>query len=159
MTNLKPWLVLALFVILSFGAAGLGGLFTASSVGSWYAALRKPVWTPPSGVFGPVWSVLYLLMGVSAWLVWYRHGLRDAALPLALFVVQLILNAAWSGLFFGLQRPDLAFAEIVLLWGAILATTIAFGRATPGAGWLMLPYLLWVTFAAGLNFAIWRLNA
>lgn len=148
-----------IWVALSFAAAAIGGMFTARSVGSWYVVLQKPAWTPPAGVFGPVWTVLYLLMGTAAWLVWRRQGWAGAALPLTLFLVQLLLNAAWSGLFFGLRNPGLALIEIVLLWGAILATTVAFARISPLAAGLMTPYLLWVTFAAVLNGAIWRLNA
>jgi tryptophan-rich sensory protein len=109
-------------------------------------------------VFGPVWSLLYLLMGISAWQVWRKTGFRAAAVPLGWFGVQLVLNAAWSGLFFGLQSPGAALIEIVLLWGAILATTIAFWRRSALAGWLMLPYLAWVSFAVALNLAIWNLN-
>jgi translocator protein len=127
--------------------------------GAWYAGLEKPAWTPPSWLFGPVWTLLYVAMAIAAWLVWRERGFSGAPVALGLFLLQLSLNAAWSWLFFGLQRPDLAFAEIVVLWGAILATLTAFGRIRAAAGWLLAPYLAWVTFAAALNFAIWRLNA
>jgi tryptophan-rich sensory protein len=141
-----------------FGAAFVGSMFTTPSVPTWYAGLVKPPWTPPSWIFGPVWSALYLMMALAAWLVWRRGGLTASSIPIALFMIQLGLNVAWSILFFGLHMPGVAFGEIVILWFAILATTIAFWRSTPIAGYLLLPYLLWVTFAAGLNFALWRLN-
>ncbi len=147
---------LVLSILVCFAAAGLGSTWTAKSVGTWYRALDKPTWNPPSWVFGPVWSVLYLLMGISLWLVWRRVGLL--ALPVGVFAIQLVLNAAWSGLFFGLQNPGAAFAEIVVLWAAIVATIVVFWRVTPVAGALLLPYIAWVSFAAVLNFTIWRLN-
>lgn len=152
---MSRWLWLAFWVVLSLLPGAFGSQFPP---GEWYAALAKPAWTPPSWVFGPVWTLLYVLMGVAAWLVWDRH--RNAARgALTLFVLQLIVNAAWSWLFFGLRSPAVAFAGIVLLWALILATVIAFRRLRPPAAALLLPYLAWVTFAAALNFAIWRLNA
>lgn len=126
--------------------------------GEWYAGLAKPAWNPPNWLFGPVWTVLYILMAVAAWLVWRRQGLAGAALPLLVFVVQLVLNAMWSWLFFGLQRPGVALAEILVLWVAILVTILLFFRVRSVAGILLIPYLLWVSFAAVLNFTIWRLN-
>ena len=149
---------LVLCVGVCFAAAAVGARFTSPNVPGWYANLAKPSWTPPSWVFGPVWSVLYLLMAISAWQVWRRTGLRTAMVPLALFGIQLVLNVAWSGLFFGLRRPGAALIEIVLLWVAILATMIAFRQRSALAGWLMLPYLAWVSFAVALNLAIWNLN-
>jgi benzodiazapine receptor len=148
---------LVLSVLVCFAAAGLGSVWTAKSVGTWYQALEKPSWNPPNWLFGPVWSVLYLLMGIALWLVWRRTGL--VAAPIGIFAVQLVLNAAWSGLFFGLQNPGAAFAEIVVLWVAIVATIVAFWRITPVAGILLLPYIAWVSFAGALNFTIWRLNS
>ncbi len=150
---------LGIWIALCFGAAFLGSIFTTPSIPGWYAGLIKPSWTPPDWVFGPVWSVLYLMMAVAVWLVWRQYGLSKAAVPITLFMLQLALNAAWSILFFGLRLPGVAFLEIIMLWFAILATVIAFWRASPVAGYLLLPYLLWVAFAAGLNFTIWRLNA
>jgi translocator protein len=158
MSLLRQWIGLAIFVAICFAAAGVGSLFTTPVIPEWYARLRKPPWTPPNWVFGPVWSALYLAMAVAAWLVWRKKGLAGAAIPMTLFFVQLVLNVGWSFLFFGLQRPGLAFAEIILLWLAILATLIAFWHVALVAGLLLLPYLLWVTFAAALNFAIWRMN-
>lgn len=152
------WGVLALFIAICLGAGGLGSLWTMPAPSSWYASLEKPAWTPPGWLFGPVWTLLYLSMGVAAWLVWRKCGLQGAALPLAVFAVQLLLNVAWTGIFFGMHLPGAAFAEIVLLWLAILATLILFRQVTPVAGWLLLPYLLWVSFAAALNFSVWQLN-
>lgn len=155
----RDLLALVGFLAACFSAAGVGGLLTALGLGGWYDSLRKPPWNPPSSAFGPVWTLLYASMALAAWLVWKRSGRAGARVPLALFGLQLALNVAWSGLFFGLRRPDLALLEIVALWLAILATLVAFARVRPLAGWLMAPYLLWVTFAAALNFALWRLNA
>jgi len=142
----------------SFAAAGLGSLFTRPAIEGWYAGLAKPWWTPPNGTFGPVWTALFAMMAVAAWLVWRRRapGGRGA---LGLFAVQLMLNVVWSALFFGLRMPGAAFAHIVVLWLAIAATALAFRRVSPAAGLLLVPYLAWVGFAAALNFALWRLNA
>lgn len=155
----RDWIALVIFMALSFGAAFIGGLFTSASVDGWYRTLLKPAWSPPSWIFGPVWTLLYLAMAIAAWLVWRRRLFSNVSTALSLFAVQLVLNAAWSAFFFGLQSPLLAFVNIVLLWGAILATMIAFARVAKISGWLFAPYILWVTFAAALNFAIWRMNA
>lgn len=144
--------------MICFIVAGLGGAVTSSSVGEWYQSLRKPANTPPDWVFGPVWSVLYLLMAISAWLVWRQGGWSKSPGALGLFALQLVLNFLWSAIFFGLRSPGAAVAEIVVLWLAILATAIAFWRRSKIAGGLLLPYLAWTSFAAWLNFAIWRLN-
>jgi benzodiazapine receptor len=151
-------LALALCLGICFAAAGIGSLFTTPSVGGWYAGIAKPWWTPPNWIFGPVWSTLYVMMAVAAWLVWRRGG-DEMRLALTLFAVQLALNVAWSGLFFALRLPGVASAEILLLWLAIGATTVCFGRISTAAGLLMVPYFAWVGFAAILNLAIWRLNA
>ena len=156
--SLATWAGLAFFIGVCFAAAGVGSLYTTPEIGGWYASLRKPAWTPPNWLFGPVWSALYLMMAVAAWLVWRERGLAGAALPLALFAAQLSLNALWSYLFFGLHRPGLGFAEIVALWLMILLTLLSFRGASATAALLLLPYLLWVTYAAALNFRIWRLN-
>jgi len=149
--------VLALFgwLILFFAAAAFCAQFKP---GDWYAALAKPAWTPPNSIFAPAWTLLYTLMAIAAWLVWQRRGLQAGALPLALFVAQIVLNALWSWLFFGLHRMDLAFFELCLFWLLLLATLIAFWQVRTLAGGLLVPYLLWVSFAGALNFAIWRLN-
>ncbi len=156
---LKDGLGLLLFLGLSFAAALIGSLFTGAAITTWYDTIAKPSWTPPNWIFGPVWTLLYLAMAVAAWLVWRQAGWSQAATGLTLFFVQLVLNAAWSALFFGARNPGLAFAEILLLWCAILATLLAFWRVRPLAGMLFVPYLAWVTFASALNYAIWRLNS
>ena len=154
-----PVVGLILLIVTCFGAAGLGQIATGPQIDTWYAALAKPAWTPPNWIFGPVWSLLYLCMAFAAWRVWQRHGWKRATVPLSLFLIQLLLNVAWSWLFFYLQGPGIAFAEIVVLWVAIAATTAAFWHSSRAAGLLMFPYLVWVSFAVVLNFAIWRLNA
>jgi translocator protein len=152
----NQWLMLGGFVVASFAAAALGGATTANSVRDWYPTIAKPTWTPPSWIFGPVWTALYAMMAVAAWLVWRRAGWGGA---LIWFAVQLALNATWSPVFFGLHRIGLALVNIVLLWLAIAGTTVAFWRVMPTAGMLLVPYLAWVSFAAMLNFALWRLNS
>jgi len=149
-------LALVGWVLLCFAAAAMGGLFMP---GEWYASLRKPAWNPPGWIFGPVWTALYTMMAVAAWLVWRCGGWAAQRRPLALFLVQLALNALWTPLFFGLHRPGLAFAEIVLLWLAIAATLVAFRPVSRAAAWLLAPYLAWVSFATVLNLTLWRLNA
>jgi benzodiazapine receptor len=148
--------LLAFFAV-CFGAAWLGSWFTRPALTPWYAELAKPSWTPPNWVFAPAWTTLFALMAIAGWLVWQRAGI--GSIPLKLFAIQLVLNVTWSGLFFGLKSPPAAMIEIVILWLAILATTIAFWRVDRLAGWLFLPYLVWVGYAAALNFSIWRLNA
>jgi tryptophan-rich sensory protein len=157
-TSTNQLLVLAGFFVVCFAAAGIGSMLTVPYINGWYATLRKPWWNPPNWLFGPVWTLLYCAMATAAWLVWRRSGFSGAALPLTLFFVQLLLNAAWSGFFFALQNPPAALVNIVLLWAAIAATGVSFWNIVPTAGWLMAPYLAWVTFAAALNYAIWRLN-
>lgn len=153
-----PWRAvvgLAGWLLFTF-AATLGGLVGAP--GEWYASLDKPAWTPPGWVFGPAWTLLYTMMAVAAWLVWLRGGLRHRRLELSAFGIQWLFNALWTPLFFGLQRPGLALVDIVLLWLAAAVTMVLFLRIRPVAGWLLVPYLLWLTFAAVLNAAIWRMN-
>lgn len=146
------------FLAACFAAAGLGAAATATSVGGWYHTLAKPGWNPPDWLFGPVWTVLYFMMAIAAWLVWRRHGWRAARSALTWFSAQLALNVLWSFVFFGLQRPGLAFAEIVALWMALAATAVAFYGKSAAAALLLTPYLAWTTFAALLNFAIWKMN-
>jgi len=159
MTKSRQILGLAVALAVTFAAAGVGSVFTGQSVGDWYQGLAKPSWTPPGWLFGPVWTVLYTLMALAAWLVWRQGGWGPARIALGLYAGQLALNAAWSALFFGARMPGPAFAELVVLWLAIAATTAAFFRRTPVAGVLMLPYAAWTTFAGALNVALWRLNA
>jgi len=149
---------LGVAVAACLAVGGIGTVFTAQAIPTWYATLQKPSWNPPAWVFGPVWTALYLLMGVAAWLVWRAVGWPAARRGLGLFAVQLALNAVWSPIFFGLRSPGWAFADIVALWATIVATMAAFWRLRPAAGALLVPYLLWVTFAAALNGTIWRLN-
>jgi benzodiazapine receptor len=158
MKNWNSIWMLALFIAVCFVAAGAGAIFTSSSVNDWYPTLRKPSWNPPAWVFGPVWTMLYLMMAVAAWLVWRKLGFEKAAAPLGLFIVQLVFNALWSPLFFGLRSPWAGLVDIVPLWAAILAVMISFWRVSPTAGALLIPYWLWVSFAAALNFTIWRMN-
>jgi benzodiazapine receptor len=156
MTNALKLLV-SIAVPLSVG--GLSGFATARGVQDWYPTLAKPPFNPPSWVFGPVWTLLYLMMGVAAFLVWQRGWNNEAVrIALALFLVQLVLNGLWSVLFFGMQSPGLAFAEIIVLWLSIGTTVILFWRVSPVAGKLLLPYAAWVSFAAVLNGSIWILN-
>lgn len=143
------------WLLLTFAAPALGGLFLP---GEWYAQLSKPSWNPPNWLFGPVWAVLYTAMAVAAWLVWQRGGFASQSKALGWYVAQLVLNAMWTPIFFGLKQPALAFVEIALLWGAILVTLLAFWKVNRFAGALLLPYLAWVSFAAILNFTLWRLN-
>lgn len=150
------WLLV--FVVATFGAAALGSAFTSTSVNTWYAQLHKPAFNPPNWVFGPVWSTLYLLMAVSAWLVWRNGGWTGGSVALTLFIIQLALNVLWSALFFGLRQPGFAMIDIVLLLSAIIGTTVAFMPVSKLAFWLMGPYVLWVSFASVLNFKIWQLN-
>lgn len=153
--RVRSILILLLFLALSLSAGLFGAQFQP---GEWYAQLTKPSWTPPNWLFAPVWTFLYLAMGTAAWLVWQRVGWRKSRLALLFFILQLVLNAVWSWVFFGLHRPGLAFAEIVFLWAAILLTLILFWRRCPLSGVLFVPYLVWVSFAAILNFSLWRLN-
>jgi tryptophan-rich sensory protein len=150
------WTALAVALAICFAVAAFGARFAP---GPWYAALAKPFWTPPNWIFGPVWTLLYTMMAVSAWLVWLRaDGSGRVRNALLLFAVQLLLNGAWSWLFFGGHRMGLALAEILVLWAFILATTVAFWRIRRWAGILLLPYLGWVGFASLLNAALWWLN-
>ena len=148
----RSLLVLIGIVIVTF-CAPLLGVF--SPPGDWYASLSKPTWNPPGWIFGPVWTVLYLMMAVAAWWVWKSECPRQA---LVLYGLQLLLNAAWTPTFFGAQQIGLAFAVIIALWLAIVLTVVSFFRVSGLAGWLLMPYLAWVTFAAFLNFTLWRMN-
>lgn len=149
---------LVVLLLVVYAVAAIGSGFTTPAVREWYPSLIKPSFSPPNWVFGPVWTALYTMMAVAAWLVLRSAEKRQLQVPMVLFGVQLALNLAWSILFFGLRRPDLGMVDIVLLWLAILATTLTFWRIKPIAGALLIPYLLWVSFAAALNFELWRLN-
>ena len=151
----RQTLALVGWLALCFAAAATA--FLVSTEG-WYASLQKPAWNPPSWIFGPAWTLLYVMMAVAAWLVWREGGWRTQRLALGLFLLQWLLNALWTPLFFGWHRLGLAFAEIIILWLALTATVFSFWRVRRSAGLLLLPYLAWVSFAAALNFTIWRLN-
>jgi translocator protein len=155
MTPTRKWLGLAIWVAVAFSAAWFGSRFTDSG---WYQQLQQPAWAPPGWLFAPVWTLLYLMMGIAAWLVWKSHGWEGARTALTLFLVQLVFNALWSWIFFGLREPGLALAEIAVLWILIVATLLEFWRKQPLAGALLLPYLAWVSFAAALNSSLWMLN-
>ncbi|MEJ2108997.1 MAG: tryptophan-rich sensory protein [Acidobacteriota bacterium] len=151
----NPWLMLVMILAVTFGVAAVGGAVTGPAVRDWYPSLAKPSWNPPSWVFGPVWTALYTMMAIAAWIVWRRAGWNHALL---FYGIQLALNAVWTPLFFGLHRLDLAFVDIVALWVGIVLTTAAFWKISLLAGVLFVPYLAWVSFAGVLNFVIWRLN-
>ncbi len=150
---------LAVSVGVSLSAGVIGSMFTAPAISTWYDMLEKPALNPPPWVFGPAWTVLYVLMGVATFLVWKQgFGRPEVRIALWSFVLQLILNTGWSVIFFGFRSPGPAFIEIVLLWLAIIVTIILFHKVSKPAAYLMVPYILWVTFAAYLNYAIWMLN-
>jgi tryptophan-rich sensory protein len=146
-------------IIISELAGIIGSVFTVSSISSWYVTLTKPTFSPPSYVFGPVWTTLYALMGIAAFLIW-KKGLdrKDVKVALGIFIIQLVLNTLWSIIFFGLHSSGGALIEIVFLWLAILATIIAFYKISKVSAYLLLPYIAWVSFAAYLNYSIWVLN-
>jgi|UniRef100_UPI004049ACC6 translocator protein len=156
--NKKSGLVLVGFIMASFLAAAIGGYATAESVRTWYPLLNKPVWNPPSWVFGPAWTLLYTLMSIAAWRVWRRRDKVETGKALRFFFTQLVLNAFWSVLFFGLQKPQWALVEIIALWSVLAVIQRAFWRIDRIAGILWIPYLAWVSFATALNAAIWWLN-
>jgi translocator protein len=157
--NLRSLFALVIAIIIPLLVGGIGGIATARAIPTWYQQLEKPAWNPPEWIFGPVWTVLYLMMGVASWLVW-RHGWEVPRVRLALgvFAVQLLFNLLWSLIFFGWQRIGLALLEITLLWALVGITTLRFFSLSPLAGLLLFPYWLWTSFAAALNAAIWWLN-
>ena len=150
-------LIIAITVCEAVGV--VGAFFTTASITGWYATLARPALNPPAWVFGPVWTTLFALMGIAAFLVW-KKGLerRDVKIALGIFIGQLVLNTLWSIIFFGLHNPGAAFVEIIFLWLAILATIIAFAKISKPSAWLLVPYILWVSFAGYLNYSIWVLN-
>ena len=180
--NLKPVIQLIIAIAIAELAGIIGSFFTVGAIDTWYAGIVKPAWNPPSWVFGPVWVVLYAMMGVAVWLMWREmdslgsdnagqiprqarndragHGAERRTIKgaLAIFGVQLVLNALWSTIFFGLHSPMWAFVEIVLLWVAIVGTIGVFWRISKPAALLLVPYVLWVSFAGYLNYTIWNLN-
>lgn len=150
---------LGVSLLCCLGAGAAGGVFTRGALSPWYDSLAKPSWTPPPGVFGPVWTALYVLMGLAAWRVWRRDGLREGRLALGVFGIQLVLNAAWPAIFFGARAPGTAFVEILLVWATVVAAASLMAVRSTLAGLLLVPSLAWLTFAVALNGAIWRMNA
>lgn len=150
---------LGVSIALPLLAGLIGSFFTAPAIDSWYQYLAKPSFSPPNWIFGPVWTLLYILMGIAFYLVW-QSGFENKKKKIALliFAIQLALNSLWSILFFGLENPFWALNEIICLWIFILATLVLFWKIKKSAGWLLFPYLVWVSFAAVLNFSIWQLN-
>lgn len=148
-------IALSVFVLANFCAAMTGGIFRP---GKWYENLKKPSWRPPKWLFAPVWSILYVMIAVSGWLVWRTAGLDDGAQALTIYGVQLVLNGLWSAVFFGMKRIGLAFFELVALWVAIVVTIFNFYPINPTAAYMLVPYLLWGSFAGGLNFTVWQMN-
>lgn len=160
----KPLIALVVALLVPFIVAAIGGGATSSALSDWYRTLRKPEWNPPDWIFGPVWTTLYLIMGIASWLVWRKgqeapeEQQKEVQGALTLYGFHLVLNLLWSLIFFGLRRVDLALIEIGALWVALLATLIRFYRIRPLAGLILIPYQAWVTFAATLNATIWQLN-
>jgi benzodiazapine receptor len=156
-SGVNPWLALAGWMVLVAATGAIGAIASANSA-QFYASLDRPGWAPPAGVFGPVWTLLYAAMGVSAWLVWRERSWARARNALGLFVLQLAANALWSWLFFGWKLGALAFADILLLIVLVAATLYLFARIRRAAAWLLAPYLAWILFAAALNFSVWQRN-
>jgi tryptophan-rich sensory protein len=149
---------LLISILVVFSAAFIGSLFTTSSIATWYAFINKPSFSPPNWLFAPAWSLLYILMGIAAFLIWQKRDNPKVKQALRFYGIQLVLNALWSIIFFGMHNPGLAFLEIIFLWLFILITLIKFYKINKTAGLLFVPYILWVSFASILNFAVWTLN-
>jgi translocator protein len=157
--KIKDPIKLVVAIVIANLAGIIGSVFTSSSVSTWYTTLTKPWFNPPGWIFGPVWTTLYILMGISAYLIWVEGiGKKEVKIALGVFGVQLVLNSVWSFLFFGLQSPFYSLVEIGLLWIAIVTTMYAFYKVKKEAMYLLIPYILWVSFAAILNYNIWLLN-
>ena len=157
--KIPTFLKIVIAILISELAGSIGSLFTFPSITGWYANLIRPELAPPNWIFGPVWTTLFALMGIASYLVWekgWKH--KKVRVALILFITQLVLNTFWSIIFFGMHNPGAAFVEIIFLWVAILATLISFYRISKGAGYLLIPYILWVSFAGYLNYMIWTLN-
>lgn len=152
----SQWIKLPLFILAAFLPGVIGS--AATTVDQWYAQLAKPAWTPPGYVFGPAWTLLYLLMGISTWVLWKQGGMKKAALPFLLYGVQLVLNALWPWLFFGRHDIGPAFFEIIILLAMAILMTMAFARHSRISAILLIPYLVWVSFAACLNYTVWMMN-
>ena len=146
-------------ILMSLAAGAIGSMATVTGINSWYSELIKPSFNPPNWIFGPVWTILYILMGIALYLIW-QDGLKKAFVKnsFMLFIVNLVLNSFWSIAFFGMQNPALAFLVIILLWLVILTLILRFYKINKLASYLLIPYILWVSFASVLNFSIWQLN-
>ncbi len=155
--NKVDWPILILAIVLPFIAAAIGSYFTNPAIPGWFVTLNKPFFSPPNWLFGPVWTLLYFLMGFSLYLVWLKQGIKFSGVQLV-FYAQLVVNALWSIVFFGLQDPLAAFFVIIALWCLIVSCIIGFKKINKKASWLLAPYILWVSFASILNFSIWFLN-
>jgi tryptophan-rich sensory protein len=155
---IKDWIALLACLMLCAFVGFAGSRFSRDALADWYPVLRKPDLNPPNWLFAPIWTILYLVMGVAAWMIWRASPAPHVTSALIIFVVQLALNFFWSVVFFHWRRPDAAFIDLLLMWLAIVATIIAFAAVRPVAAVLLVPYLAWVTFAGYLNGGIWRLN-
>lgn len=155
--NAKSILGLVMWLLITFAAAGVGAVASANAAG-FYEKLSRPGWAPPASLFGPVWTLLYLLIAIAAWLVWKDAGFRGASLALSMMIAQLAANALWTWVFFAWHRGALALVEIIVLWILIVITMTLFWRVKPVAGALFVPYLLWVTFATALTYSMWQRN-
>ena len=156
-SGLKQTLGFIAWLVLCYATSFIGAMGSVQAQ-SFYGQLTQPSWAPPPWLFGPVWTVLYALMAIAAWLVWRTGGFKAQGVALSLFLVQLVVNGLWSWLFFAWRLGGIAFAEIIVLWVLIAATLIAFWRVRVLAGVMLIPYLLWVSFASALNFSLWQLN-
>jgi translocator protein len=152
------WLKLVVSLVMCQLAGIIGSLFTIQSIPTWYAMLNKPAFNPPNWIFAPVWISLYILMGISFYLIWIKSDVHNFGFLLSVFLLQLVLNAFWTIIFFGLKSPLFAFVEIIVLWLTILICIISFLPISKISSYLLIPYILWVSFAAVLNFELWRLN-
>ena len=153
------WKKLIICIILCELFGSIGSIFTMPAIGSWYATLVKPEWTPPNWLFGPVWITLFALMGIALYIVWQKSSKKNQKTAISVFGIQFGLNIVWSLLFFGLKNPLAGFVEIIMLWIAILINIIVFYRIDKRAGYVLIPYLVWVTIASVLNYSVWMLNA
>ncbi|MCB2153426.1 tryptophan-rich sensory protein [bacterium] len=158
MKNRREWIGLGVFFLAVLVAALIGGYFTSLSVDDWYRGLRKPGFTPPNWVFGPAWTILYILIAIAGWRIWIRRGYDGARRGMAYYVGQLVLNASWSIYFFGIRSPFMGLVVILLLIAAIIGTINQFRLYDKTAAWLLAPYLAWVCYATALNAAIWMMN-
>ncbi len=152
-------LKLIVSIVLILGIGSLGAVFTTSEIPTWYAGLQKPSFNPPNYLFGPVWSVLYLLMGISFYLIWEQPAASIKSTAITLFIIQFALNFCWSIIFFKYHQLGWALVEIIAMWLFILLTIVWFAKLNKTAAWLLVPYISWVSFATLLNFALWRLNS